>query len=388
MQHNSDGGLVMVKSNLFWQVYLNLENEVIDLSKYIFFTDETSKNNKSVPCTHQLETYSSHIADLLLRCCVEIEAISKELYFDNGGIKPRGSKDIYFDTDCLALLNQLWNINNKVVMVVSSHFNLTKDENTILEPLKKADQRSKEYWAKAYQAVKHDRYNSLHFGNVKAVIQAMAALYLLNIYYQNITLSTKYTEIHKLDMSLGSKIFALKSPISGELWYGDIVKNTDSPYIVKYKDNIYKSLIKMQEEENKSFNDYWKSQEELKEPDFINQMTIALEEEKRNPEKRVMHLWELCKYRLNKKIPQNLSFEEKKERFCKSVEWTNNIRKINKHLEEDELTSENIQAEIEHAGILMGMALQQSLSNNWINFAMNGDCEIVLDKGNINYCLD
>ena len=78
----------MQKSDIFLQTYLNLEKEVIEVSKYIFFTDEVLVNSngsiKAQSCKTQLETFSPHIADLLVRCCVQIEAISKELYFDNG----------------------------------------------------------------------------------------------------------------------------------------------------------------------------------------------------------------------------------------------------------------------------------------------------------------
>ena len=123
----------MNKANIFWQTYLNLENEILDLSKYIYITDTTTKIDsrtktiKNVECKHQLDTYSSYIADLLVRCCVEIEAISKELYFDNGGTKARGSTDLYFDTDCIAFLNEKWNIGDKIFLVFASNFNLTKE---------------------------------------------------------------------------------------------------------------------------------------------------------------------------------------------------------------------------------------------------------------------
>lgn len=46
-------------------------------------------------CKTQLETFSPHIADLLVQCCVQIEAVSKELYFDNGGTKVRGDSSIF-----------------------------------------------------------------------------------------------------------------------------------------------------------------------------------------------------------------------------------------------------------------------------------------------------
>lgn len=34
----------MKKSDIFWQTYLNLEREAIDVSKFIFITDEVIKN--------------------------------------------------------------------------------------------------------------------------------------------------------------------------------------------------------------------------------------------------------------------------------------------------------------------------------------------------------
>ena len=37
----------MKKSDIFWQTYLNLEKEVIEVSKYIFFTDEVLVNSKA-----------------------------------------------------------------------------------------------------------------------------------------------------------------------------------------------------------------------------------------------------------------------------------------------------------------------------------------------------
>lgn len=73
----------MNKIEFFWQTYLNLEKEAIDLSKYIFFTDEVleKQGNDLVPkpCESQLKTFSPYIADLLVRCCIQIEAISKDI---------------------------------------------------------------------------------------------------------------------------------------------------------------------------------------------------------------------------------------------------------------------------------------------------------------------
>lgn len=54
-----------------------------------------------------------------------------------------------------------WQTHNKIVMVIAPYFNLTKDENCLLRPLKEAHKRQGTYWERAYQAVKHDRYSSL-----------------------------------------------------------------------------------------------------------------------------------------------------------------------------------------------------------------------------------
>lgn len=389
----------MNKANMFWQTYLNLENEFLDLSKYIYITDTTTKIDthtkviRNVECKHQLETYSSYIADLLVRCCVEIEAISKELYFDNGGIKPRGSIDLYFDTDCIAFLNDKWNIADKVVMVVASNFNLSKEENQILTPLKKADERSKTIWAKSYQAVKHDRYNSLYLGNIKALLNAMAALYLFNIYFRDIKLSSKYVDIHNLDMSFGSKIFSLKAPnqnalvdIINGIKSDDILKSGESPYIAKYTDSYYKQVLSARQKYLDNLNNYWRNQPELKEAAFILQLAKAKEIEDKDPAQRVIPLWELCKYRINKKAPAYLPFEERKKAFVQSPEWNGEIRMLNKHLSESELTPENIQGEIDHAGVQFAMDIDKSFSSQFMYKAFTeGYCEIVLDKGNVKY---
>lgn len=95
---------------------------------------------------------------------------------------------------------------------------------------------------------------------------------------------------------------------------------------------------------------------------------------------------ELCKYRLNKKIPSNLSYETRKQLFLSSNEWNCRIRKNNKHLSAEELTPENIQAEINSATILAEMELEQQFESIRMQKVFNeGYCELIFDKGNIKY---
>ncbi len=374
----------MKKSDIFWQTYLNLEKEAIEVSKYIFFTDEVLKNSKGnirrESCNTQLETFSPYIADLLVRCCVQIEAISKELYFDNGGTKSRGDSSLFFDEDCLKLIDIKWQTHNKIVIIVAPFFNFTKDENRILRPLKEAHKRQGTYWEKAYQAVKHDRYSCIWQGNVKAFIHALAALYLLNLYYRNDSWVTKYQDISKFDYSMGSAIFAVKSPVTELLWYGNEPIICESPYVVKYQDDAYRRIEEMQHEEEEALRNYFNKQPELQEVAFQTQLQEAFEKQKNNPSQEVILFWELAIYRLNKKIPNTLTFEERKELLIHSKEWKDWITRNNKIFSSDMLTENNIQKKIEDIGIEAGIKIIQNIQKlEWLPVAMNSEiCNIYI----------
>lgn len=376
----------MEKSNLFFQSYKNLENEVLNLTDYVFITDEITMCTKNglvlQPCNSQLETFSPKIADLLVRCCVEIEAISKELYFEIGGTKTRGDKELYFDEDCLKLINDKWDISNKTVSIIASSFNLTKEENKIIKPLRNAHKRSGNFWAKAYQAVKHDRYLSIYKGTIKAVIYALAALYLLNLYYkyyQKDVYITKYSSISSLDYSFGSRLFAVNPPKVEQLWYGNSPVSSDSPFIATYKETAYKKIEEIQNKEANDVYEFMISQPEFEEDDFKALLKERYEQAKQNND-RVIPLWELTKYRLNKKIPDSLSFEQRKDLLLNSKEWNGWIHQHNPHLAPEELTSENIQKEIDSIGTQWGMELMKQFQKlDWIDIAMNQNvCKITI----------
>ena len=357
---------------------------MLEVSKYIFVTDvktvikggvETTEN-----CNTQLETFSPHIADLLVRCCVQIEAISKELYYENGGEKTRGDKSIYFDEDCLKLIDIKWEAHNKRVLVVSPMFNLTKDENKELRPLKDAHKRQGTYWERAYQAVKHDRFGSLSCGNVKALIHAMAALYLLNVYYRKEEWVISFQDVAKQDYRLGSSLFAVKSPKVGQLWYGNNPEKSDSPFVVGYKDVDYNRIAEIQQKENDALNNYWRNQPELHEHEFVLQLKPLIEMQKQDPAQRVMYIWELAKYRLHKQIPAALPFEERKKRLLQSEAWNCWINQHNKHLAPEEITGDNIDKEINSVATRWGMQIEKGFQKlEWLPIAMNtGMCRVYI----------
>lgn len=375
---------IMKKSDIFWQTYLNLEKEAVEVSRFIFVTDEVTLNQggKEIiePCDTQLKTFSPHIADLLIRCCVQIEAISKELYYENGGTKPRGDISIFFDEDCLKLIDIKWETHNKRVLVVAPFFNLTKEENRELRPLKEAHKRGGTYWERAYQAVKHDRYASLSMGNVKAFLQALAALYLLNLYYRKDSWVTTYKDLGKQDYSMGSSLFAVKPPKAEQLWYGNQQQKSESPFVVTYQDVDYKRIEKIQQAESEALNNYWRQQPELNDPDFLALLATAIEKEKQDPTQRVMYIWELAKYRLNKLLPKTLPFEKRKELLLKSEAWNCWVNLNNTHLAPDEISNENIQNEIDIVGIHWGIEIEKRFKKlEWIPIAMNsGMCKVYI----------
>lgn len=188
--------------NLYWSVYKNLEQELIHLADVIHFDD------------NQTNVYSIHIADLLIRTAVEIEAISKHLYKINGGnMNPTdaqgNARSLFFDSDCIQELDLRWHLTKKVVNVVSSNFYFSKSENLILRPLKNCNKQGDGRWKKAYQAVKHDRVGSLNAGNISNLIKAMAALYLLNIYNMDDKVREVEIGATEIDTNLGSAVFSV-----------------------------------------------------------------------------------------------------------------------------------------------------------------------------------
>jgi hypothetical protein len=219
-----------MNNNLYWTVYKNLERELIELSNLVHIDDK------------QLEIYSIKITELLIRTVVEVESISKELYFQNGGLK-QNNKDLFFDTDCLDLLENKWLLSKKQVQISAPNFYFNLVENRILTPLNKANKRgtSSSDWLKAYQAVKHNRAQSLAKGNLKHLIRALAGLYVLNLYYKDNLYDLGKDETGtNFDNSFGSSIFSTKTHKNNTISIdSEYTKNLDFDeciYIIKSTD--------------------------------------------------------------------------------------------------------------------------------------------------------
>ena len=192
---------------------------------------------------------------------------------------------------------------------------------------------------------------------------------------------------------MGSKVFSLKRPTQQHIIDAvnckEIAGNLDSqdsPYVMKYRDDIYQQIIKAEKQSRENRLKYLESQPEYREVAFIEQLRQAAERAKKNPKQRLIPLWELAVYRINKKIPRDLPFEERKKLFVNSSEFNSQIHQSNLHKTESELTEENIQSEINSAGIRAGMALDGQFDREKEQKAfVEGFCELVIDKGDVHY---
>ena len=194
----------MNPSDLFWSVYANLEQEVLTIARYIHCD------------SHQLTVYSMAIADLIVRCAMEIEAISKKLYQQLGGnmnpLDDNGkSRYLYFDSDCLALIDKNYRLAKKKIIISSPAFFLDDSDRQIM-PLREAHkigQKNGCKWKDAYQSLKHDRYASLQqYGNIKNLLHAMGALYILNLYLRDKTY-TLSEGLSSFDTRVDSVLFSV-----------------------------------------------------------------------------------------------------------------------------------------------------------------------------------
>lgn len=318
-------------------------------------------------------------ADLLVRCCVQIEAISKEIYFENGGKKERGDNTIKFDTDCLKLMDIKWKTSKKKVILTYSGFGFS-DKYKILKPLKNAHRSKRNYWGKAYQAVKHDRFYSLKKGNIRAVLQALAALYLLNLYYREDEWIVSYSDLPSMDCSMGSSIFSVSPPVDIDLWNNNNPIASESPYVVTYKEDGFKRIQEVKNREDKLLDDYYSNQPEINEEEYKRQLKQANENEKQT----VIPIVELFKYRMNKKIPGTLSFAERKDRLLNCNEWNNPLFKDANKLEESEISEDNIQKLVDEVGIYQGLLVRREIKkSDWIPIALNSKiCRIYIPKDN------
>lgn len=220
---------MLVKSNMFWTIYKKLEKEVVELSYFIHFSDE-QRNDKG----SQIWTYSNQIADLLVSICVQIEAIFLEL----------NKNEFKFTTDkvgtVISEIDNKLGLSAKQVRIISKnmYFNDVNGLGNNFAPMAYKQGDENDYYS-AYCAAKHNRLNALHKANINVLIRALAALFVLNVYYsfENIEID----EISEFDFTLGSDIFMVKYSIDIGAPSDILIVVEDKEYMKKinaYADSI------------------------------------------------------------------------------------------------------------------------------------------------------
>lgn len=170
-------------SNLFWPIYKKLEDDFIELSYYIAIDKK------------QLKTYSIKIADLILRSVSEVENLAKELckkekikFRDKrGGIRQYVMFNEYIDQ-----LENVYGLANKHVSCIFDNikqgtFDLKHTPFTKTRIMKNGKEKEILNWYNSYNLIKHDRVKNFKEANLGNLVDSLAALFLLNIYYMNKT---------------------------------------------------------------------------------------------------------------------------------------------------------------------------------------------------------
>lgn len=251
-------------TNIYWPVYKNLEFETLDLTYNIHIDD------------NQLNVYSSKISDLILRSAIEIESLSKELYFLNGG---KDKKNIKFDDDAIKYLNNLWILEKKKIIISSINCFQT---DKILTPFEKKEQKQNGKltysWNNSYQNLKHDRAKSLNFGSIKYLFEIMSALFILNLYHKNETIELRNGNWDSnLPSTMGSKLFSIKvhtwSSYDSEMQYRKNEDFDECIYLTKYTDETIANNIRGNEKMRQKQIELFKENPKYKE--YIKNNKIA-----------------------------------------------------------------------------------------------------------------
>jgi len=205
--------------NQYWPIYKRLEKNVDDLTHAVHISDD------------QLDVYSSQNSDLILRIGAEIEAISKAIYLRD--FDPQMSDQAKFDEVAIKKFVQDWKLDQKVAY----------------------------RWNNAYQNLKHNRQQAFNHASIGALLSAMAALYILNLYYRNevVELGDDHAAA-RIDPGLGSGLFSVQFS-AGALW--------DAQHVRQPKEDFSSSVYFIDQEK--------KFAQELKES--RENFAIAYEEE-------------------------------------------------------------------------------------------------------------
>lgn len=142
--------------NYYWKQYLFLENKVMALEPYIYF------------CKKNLSVNSYEIMNLLFSVCSELDTFFKIVCDDKSDDIVKYRKSIESKSEYNDIFKESINI-------------IGRDVN--LKPFYRICERDYFYWWKGYNEVKHNRVMHFRKANLDKLLNSLAALYILEVYY-------------------------------------------------------------------------------------------------------------------------------------------------------------------------------------------------------------
>lgn len=204
INNSNEFGTILSQNSieLYWNSYKNLEKELITYAELIYIDDD------------QKTVYSMRIAELILRTAAGIESLCKDLYATLGCTSAQGTRFNY-DKPCIQEFNRRWDIDKKIVEINHPFIRFRNREiapftNAVARTINNPDAN---IWKSAYNDIKHNFMNKLKSANIQAFIEALAALYLLNIIAKgclhDIAIPNR-SAAEKFDATFGSMIYSVK----------------------------------------------------------------------------------------------------------------------------------------------------------------------------------
>jgi hypothetical protein len=167
---NRNGVHVSDAWKAYWPIYERLEQELCRLSFSVAF------------CDAHLTVYSQNLADLLLRTCSECENAGKSLCSDKGLVsKGVDVAQMNFPAVANAITTRLSDMSVKQVAIIWPYHSFTIAS---VRPFDNwnGTSNSNPKWFNAYNSVKHDRIAHAADANLGNVINALAGLFVLNMW--------------------------------------------------------------------------------------------------------------------------------------------------------------------------------------------------------------
>ncbi|MBI5209539.1 MAG: hypothetical protein HY927_06135 [Elusimicrobia bacterium] len=164
----------------YWPIYERLEAELSDLTFKIALTDA------------QLSTYSTTLAELLLRCGSEAENLAKALVVENNLAPANRLSRINFPS-LGDLLCPTLKLHTKIVIVIWPFQELTQSNlsQTPFAAWSPTGNSSNPPWYTAYNDVKHDRAANKAKGTLGNVLTAVAGLFILNLWLRKADIESR-----------------------------------------------------------------------------------------------------------------------------------------------------------------------------------------------------